>query len=405
MLITDYKIFELYKESDFDRAIEIVISHISNSANVKFGGYGEELKVKRNGEELMGVLFIAITMNRAIRFNYKSKDKTRNIISVDLFENFDLYPDEGFMSNPTKTLDLGGESIVSHLDNIVTFFKSGRINEVLSVGASAAEEATTSNYSDYKDELDIDVFDLVRAFTTQVAEGTSNAFILSGTPGVGKTYEVEQILKKIRPDFVEFGGQGSASGLYEALFHNHDKLVLLDDIDALLTNSSVQDILKKVLDTKPVRNVSYVAKGYFNSAGMTMDEIQEEYKKRGKKSLPNQFEFTGQIIFITNKTSDQLDSAVLNRSLHIDIALTREEIIKRLGKIMAHLEPKGEMKIKMEAFAYLIWLTANFKTKENLSIRSLIHTINIRLQNNYNIKSGNKSLKMWKVLAKKTLVV
>ena len=398
MILKEFRLFEAQRIGGLDNIIKTVIEYLVKKTGYNILGYHEELKDDKN---TVGKLFCIVDTDKALKINYKKEQ----ITSIDLFENFDLFPEDGFISNPTKRLDLDGISILRHLPEIISFIKYSKINEVLKITSSDSKDNTTKSYVDYYDEIDIDVFEIVKKFTKQVARGTSNAFILSGTPGVGKTFEVEEILNKKRPDFVSFTGRATAPGLYKTLFLNRDKLILLDDIDSVLKDPGIQNMLKGVLDTKKKRQVSTIAtSGYFDASGMTDKEIWEKYKKSGEKKLPNKFTFTGQIIFITNLNEKDLDEAVLNRSLHVDLRLTREQIIKRIGGIIPHILPEVDLGKKMEAFSYVIWLTSNFKTKESLSIRSIIHAINLMVDNEETVIIKNKPLMLWKILIKKQLI-
>ena len=71
---------------------------------------------------------------------------------------------------------------------------------------------------------------------------------------------------------------------------------------------------------------------------------------------------------------------------------------------MRKLCPDVDFVKKEEALEYLTYITNNYPTKFDLSIRTLIHSINLRANNEETIKIGNKEEFIWKLLIKKYLV-
>ena len=198
-------------------------------------------------------------------------------------------------------------------------------------------------------------------------------------------------------------GTVTAAGLYEVLFLNRRMLTVFDDCDAVFKDPDSVNMLKAALDTYDTREISKLTKGNtFNSVGMDDNEIQEEYETSGK--LPNKFEFVGQIIFISNLEESKFDTAILSRSLHVDVHLSRKELFERMAEIMKKLSPDVDMPKKMEALEYLTHITENYPTKFDLNIRTLIHSINLRANNEEMITIGGKEEFVWKLLVKKYLI-
>ena len=83
---------------------------------------------------------------------------------------------------------------------------------------------------------------------------------------------------------------------------------------------------------------------------------------------PNQFNFTGRVIFISNKNKDKMDEALLTRSLTVDLSMTPSEKIERMEFILEDILPEYDMDVKTDA---LNFLTIN---KDNcmLNMRTLI---------------------------------
>lgn len=168
------------------------------------------------------------------------------------------------------------------------------------------------------------------------------SIIVTGSPGVGKSQKIEEIFKKfnLEPeyDYVVKKGTVTPLGLYRLFYEFKDDMVIVfDDADTVFKKEESLNILKGCLDSKDVREISWVSPNTFNPVGKTEEQIQELVKK-GK--YPSKFEFTSRVIFVTNIDIEKFMSnehllAVLSRSYVIDITLSPEENIE---KIEANLE-------------------------------------------------------------------
>lgn len=227
-------------------------------------------------------------------------------------------------------------------------------------------------------------------------------YLLEDTTVVHNTYDVTHTLDEVRKPYQYFKGNSSPAGLYELLFKYRTELLVLDDMDDALNSKDTADMLKSVLDTGEKRVLDRRMKGYFDAVGLTDEEIQKQYDKTGK--LPNRFEFTGSIIFITNLKEDDFDAAVYTRTLSLDINLEKEEILKRIKKIMPHMHPNISMEMKQETFDLMINLTDIYVSKLPINLRTFYHLINFRISNDFNTIIDGKSIPLWKLLIKTFLV-
>jgi hypothetical protein len=75
-----------------------------------------------------------------------------------------------------------------------------------------------------------------------------------------------------------------------------------------------------------------------------------------------------------------------------------------MTEIMRKLCPDVTMEKKQEALEYLTFVTTNYPTKFDMNIRTLIHSINLRSNNEETIKIGDREESVWKLLVKKYLV-
>ena len=204
-------------------------------------------------------------------------------------------------------------------------------------------------------------FEFLQDLTSMVVLGATPSLVVTGEGGLGKTHTVNQTIKSLEiPDtnWVSFKGYSTARGLYNTLFDHNGKLIIFDDCDSVLEDKVAQNILKSALDSYETRQISWMAK---------MNKSDE---------YPNQFNFTGRVIFISNKDKSKIDGAILSRSLTVDLSMTPQEKIDRMSFILGTILPEFDLQVKSDALSFL----DENKDKTNLNIRTLIIVSKIRKQ-------------------------
>jgi hypothetical protein len=140
--------------------------------------------------------------------------------------------------------------------------------------------------------------------------GDIRAMIVSGPPGVGKSYGVEQQLeksamfdkiagKRVRFEIVK--GAMTALGLYAQLYKYSDakNVLVFDDCDSVFGDELSLNILKAALDSGKRRKICW------NSDSSLLR----------REGIPDSFEFKGSAIFITNLKFDNVKSKKLQDHL------------------------------------------------------------------------------------------
>jgi hypothetical protein len=203
-------------------------------------------------------------------------------------------------------------------------------------------------------------FDFLKDLTSMVVNDITPSLIVCGSGGLGKTHSVKSTITDNgleTGDYVFFKGYSTARGLYNTLFDNNGKLIVFDDCDSVLEDKVALNILKSALDSYETREISWMSK---------MNKSDE---------YPNQFNFTGRIIFISNKNKDKIDEAVLSRSLTVDLSMTPSEKIERMEYILEDILPDYPMDVKTDALNFLN------ENKDNcqLNMRTLIMISKMRI--------------------------
>lgn len=194
-----------------------------------------------------------------------------------------------------------------------------------------------------------------------VISGSTPSLLVLGEGGLGKTHTITETIKELNlddNDWVTFKGYSTARGLYNTLFDHNGKLIVFDDCDSVLEDKVALNILKSALDSYETRQITWMAK-------MTKSD---EY--------PSQFNFTGRIIFISNKDRSKIDGAILSRSLTVDLSMTPQEKIERMSFILTRILPQFPIDVKADALNFL----DQNKDSAQLNLRTLIMVSKIRRQ-------------------------
>jgi hypothetical protein len=204
-------------------------------------------------------------------------------------------------------------------------------------------------------------FNFLQDLTSMVVMGNTPSLIVTGEGGLGKTHTVTSTIQEMNleeSEWVTFKGYSTARGLYNTLFDHNGKLIVFDDCDSVLEDKVALNILKSALDSYETRQITWMAK---------MNKSDE---------YPNQFNFTGRVIFISNKDRQKIDGAILSRSLTVDLSMTPQEKIERMSFILNRILPDFPIDVKLDA---LNFLDLN-KEKAQLNLRTLIMVSKIRRQ-------------------------
>jgi len=195
------------------------------------------------------------------------------------------------------------------------------------VEADTPKESSKLNAKDEKRIIEIqDRFEILNEMTGALKNNDIRAMIVTGPPGVGKSYGVETTLEE-QSGFDDLAGNRkfefvkgamTALGLYAKLYEYSARgnVVVFDDCDSVLLDDLALNILKAALDSGARRKI------YWNA----------DSSKLRAEGIPNSFDFQGSVCFITNikfdnvkskRLKDHLD-ALMSRCHYIDLTLDTE---------------------------------------------------------------------------------
>lgn len=186
-------------------------------------------------------------------------------------------------------------------------------------------------------------FSILDEMSSACITGDIRAMIVSGPPGVGKSFGVETQLekaamfdkiagRKVRFEIVK--GAMTPIGLYCTLFKYSDpkNVLVFDDCDSVFQDDLALNILKAALDSGKRRRICW------NSDSAMLR----------REGVPDQFEFKGSAIFITNLKFENLKSkklqdhleALQSRCHFLDLTIdTERDKILRIRQV--HRDTEG----------------------------------------------------------------
>jgi len=239
-----------------------------------------------------------------------------NFVTVQNGDNFPGFPDEIRVKlDSIEDIEITGDS-VSRSEKVVEFKQPVR-------------QETDEEIMDRIEQR----FGILDDMTKAAIAGDIRAMIVTGPPGVGKSYGVEYQLekaglfdnisgRKIKYEVIK--GAMTPIGLYCTLYKHSDpkNVLVFDDCDSILLDDIALNILKAALDSGKKRRI------HWNSDSSMLR----------REGVPDQFDFKGSVIFITNLKFDHLKSkklqdhleALQSRCHFLDLTLntTRDKILR-----------------------------------------------------------------------------
>ena len=239
-------------------------------------------------------------------------------------------------------------------------------------------------------------FEILTDMTKAVKSGDVRAMIVSGPPGVGKSFGVEAVLQKDglfdmlaerKPKYEVVKGAMSALGLYAKLyeFSAEKNVVVFDDCDSVLMDELSLNILKGALDSSKKRTIAW----------------NTDSRLLRSEGIPDRFEFKGAAIFITNikfehvrskKLRDHLD-ALESRCHYIDLQMdTSREKILRIKQVVQENQMLADYEFEACVQDEIVEFVVDNQDKlRELSLRMVLKLADLRKAFPANWKSHAKT--------------
>ena len=229
-------------------------------------------------------------------------------------------------------------------------------------------------------------FEILDDMTRAVKKGDVRAMIVTGPPGVGKSFGVEKVLAKhdvfasVANDeklkkYEVVKGAMSAIGLYSKLYEYSDKksILVFDDCDSVLLDDLSLNILKAALDTSKKRMIHW----------------NTDSRLLRSEGVPNSFEFKGGAIFITNIKFDHVKSkklqdhleALESRCHYLDLTIdTQREKVLRIKQVVTECGMLDDYELTDEHKLEVVeFVDANKNRMRELSLRTVLKVADLHV--------------------------
>lgn len=233
--------------------------------------------------------------------NQLRKTDKSSFVTVKNGGNFPGYPDTIRINvSSTKDYIMAGSEVPSNTESTVATAK------VVETDDQAMDRIANR-------------FAILDEMASACIAGDIRSMIVTGPPGVGKSFGVTTQMEKAtlfdkiagkKPRYQIVKGTMSAIGLFALLYKYSDSknILVFDDCDIWEDQDAI-NILKGALDSGKSRRISY----------------NKDSRILREEGVPNTFEFKGSIIFITNKNFDNQRSSKIQP--HLDALQSRSHFL------------------------------------------------------------------------------
>ncbi len=196
-----------------------------------------------------------------------------------------------------------------------------------SVQPSDGKLITTTNYEQVfmATETEDEAMDRIEStflmldkITDACARQIIRGLVVSGPPGVGKSFGVEKQLEAVNmfrkmagqdPLYETISGGISSIGLYQKLYHNRgsDRVLVFDDCDGVLFEEECLNLLKAALNSGDKRKINW----------------NKESRVLTSDGIPDSFDFEASIIFLSNIDFERTIAKGSRISAHLEAIMSR----------------------------------------------------------------------------------
>ena len=179
--------------------------------------------------------------------------------------------------------------------------------------------------------------------------GFSHLLFVRGPPGIGKSFHIERCLKASGMKFAEINGDTSEAYLYRILYRHNGEVIWFKDVVRLLRGLRSIDILKSACETVAKRRITNL-----------------NYSDK-QKDLPQEFTFTGKIVFDFNSLAGlkyRTDfEALASRGDFIDLLFSYGDVCQILRGICGNTWQQEVTEFLIENYRFAGHNALNLRTQ------------------------------------------
>lgn len=265
--------------------------------------------------------------------------KLRDLVKLGIYDRMDLINMTGAKVEQVYEI-LRARGITKEIEGHLKKLKSEPMGEVKESGNGVKFKESNLLMAEMPAKVQWKNY---RRIVKMVVNKERNVGIFYGKGGAGKSFTYERILEeeekiqydpelahtKEEYDYVVFsGGKITPTNLYQTLIDHNGKLVILDDTTGLFDPGSASiDIIKGAGETKRIRQIIY--------KGMNL----KGYQGDPERNYPKVFNFTGQLIVVTNLPPEKMPQPILtSRAVPADLTMNKDGTLEKIDEIKYVME-------------------------------------------------------------------
>jgi hypothetical protein len=210
-------------------------------------------------------------------------------------------------------LDSAGEVLAEHI-TVDVGSKGGKIE----TGTNYEQVFVAAETDDEAMERIAETFLMLDKITDASARGIVRGLVVSGPPGIGKSFGVEKQLEAANlartlagkdPKYEVISGGVSSIGLYQKLYYNRTpgQVLAFDDCDGVLFDEECLNLLKAALNSGDKRRICW----------------NKESRVLAVEDIPDAFDFEGSIIFLSNIDFERTIEKGSRIASHLEAIMSR----------------------------------------------------------------------------------
>lgn len=223
------------------------------------------------------------------------------------------YPRIHVEKNDFVIIDAGGNELDS-TTVIDTNEDTGALTSTIDYEAQFLQLETEEEAMDRIEET----FLMLDKITMACAKNIVRGLVVSGPPGIGKSFGVEKQLEAANmfrkmqgqdPKYEVISGGVSSIGLYQKLYYNRgaDQVLVFDDCDGVLFEEECLNLLKAALNSGDKRRICW----------------NKESRVLQTEDIPEHFDFEGSIIFLSNIDFEKTIAKGSRIAKHLEAIMSR----------------------------------------------------------------------------------
>lgn len=217
------------------------------------------------------------------------------------------------LQSDIKLLDATGEELGAHV-----VVDTGEDSGKMEVGTNYESAFIQAESEDEAMTRIGETFLMLDKITDACARGVIRGLVVSGPPGIGKSYGVEKQLEAANmfrkmagkdPKYEVVSGGVSSIGLYQKLYYNRtsEQVLVFDDCDGVLFEEECLNLLKGALNSGDKRRICW----------------NKESRTLKVEDIPEVFDFEGSIIFLSNIDFERSIAKNSRISSHLEAIMSR----------------------------------------------------------------------------------